>query len=71
MRYRFALGLLIGAAAALLALWHAGPVELALARGSVQVSSGLVHLALVVFGIVIGWILRDQNGAADSVRGTA
>lgn len=71
MRCRFALGLLVGAAAALLALWHAGPVELALLRGSVQVPSGLVHLALVVFGIVIGWILRDQNGAADGVRGTA
>lgn len=71
MRYRFAFGLLAGAAIALLALWHAGPVELALLRGSVQVSSGLVHLLLVVSGILIGWILRDESGRPGTHRRTA
>jgi uncharacterized integral membrane protein len=70
MSYRFALGVLLGAAAAVLSLYHAGPVELALFRGSVQVSSAVVHLLLIVSGIVIGWILHDERpvvrGAGDS-----
>jgi uncharacterized integral membrane protein len=69
VRHRFAVGLLAGAAVALLALFHAGPVELALLRDSFQVSSGLVHLLLVVSGIVIGWILRDERGPANAVGG--
>jgi len=68
MRYRFLLGLLIGAAAAALGLFHAGPVELALLRGSVQVSSAFVHLLLIAFGLLIGWILHDEREAGRRAR---
>jgi len=64
MRYRFALGLLLGAAIALLTLYHVRPVEVAVLHGSLQVSSGLVHLLLILFAAVIGWILRDAFGTA-------
>jgi hypothetical protein len=61
----FALGLVVGAGAALLSLLHAGPVELALFRGAIEVSSAAVHLALLAGGGVIGWVLRDEFGRAD------
>jgi hypothetical protein len=71
MRYRFLLGLLIGGAAATLSFLHAGPVELALLRGSVEVSSGLVHLPLIACGVVIGWILHDELGSDRRTRDRA
>jgi hypothetical protein len=68
MRFRFLLGLVIGGAAATLTLFHAGTVELALLRGSAQVSSALVHLLLIAFGLLIGWIRHDERETGRRAR---